>query len=66
MEWAFDVLPADVTMNRETDEFQINFNKESKIGDTIDFYMAQQDDNTYLVEGKRDGDTIFQTIIKFK
>ncbi|MBR5610241.1 MAG: hypothetical protein IKW65_01800 [Bacteroidales bacterium] len=66
MEWAFDVLPADVTMNRETDEFQINFNKESKIGDTIDFYMAQQDDNTYLVEGKREGDTIFQTIIKFK
>lgn len=66
MEWAFDVLPADITLKREVDEFQINFNKESKIGETIDFYVASPDPDTYMVEGKRESDSIFQTIIKFK
>ncbi len=66
MEWAFDVLPTEVTLHREIDEFQINFNKESKIDDIIDFYVAPQDENIWMVEGKRDSDSIFQTIIKFR
>lgn len=66
MEWAMDVLPTDITLNREVDEFQINFNKESKIDDIIDFYTHKQDDNTFMVEGKREDDSVFQTIIKFK
>lgn len=66
MEWAFDALPTDVTLHSEVDEFQINFNKESKIGDIIDFHVASPDDNIYMVEGKRDGESIFQTLIKFK
>lgn len=66
MEWSFDILPTDVTTTREVDEFQINFNKESKIGDPIDFYLAMEDENTYLIEGKRGSDSIYQTVIKFK
>jgi acyl-ACP thioesterase len=66
IEWAFDVIPTEYTLHREVDEFQINFNKESKIGETIDFYSAQKDENTFMIEGKRDNESIFQTLIKFK
>jgi acyl-ACP thioesterase len=66
MEWAFDVLPIEVAMEREVDEFQINFNKESKAGDTIDFYIANPEENRYLIEGKRENESIFQTAITFK
>ena len=48
------------------DEFQINFNKESKAGDTIDFYIANPEENRYLIEGKRENESIFQTAITFK
>lgn len=66
MEWAFDILPIEETMQKEVDEFQINFNKESKIGDIIDFYLYKHDEKTYFVEGKRENDSIYQTVIKFK
>lgn len=66
VEWSFDVVPTEVTTEREVDEFQINYAKETRLGETIDFYTHQADQNTFFVEGKRGDELIFQTSIKFK
>lgn len=66
IEWAFDVLPFEVVKEKDVDEFQINYSKETKLGDTIDFYMSNSDNQVFWIEGRRDNELIFQTVIKFK
>ena len=67
MEWAFDILPIEETMQKEVDEFQINFNMESKLNDTITINTCPTSPETYYIEGiSVDGKNIFQTNIKFK
>lgn len=66
IEWAMDAIDTSITLNREIDEFQINFNLESRLDDTIELYSAEIDHDRVYVEGKRDGRSIFQSIITFK
>ncbi len=66
-EWTFDAIPAEVTMQRHIDEYQINFNKETRIGDIVNIFVGQEDENTFCVEGRLDDNTsIYQMIVKFK
>lgn len=67
MMWALDSIPAETLQNNEIDEFQINFNMESKLNDTITINTCPTSPETYYIEGVSvDGKNIFQTNIKFK
>ncbi len=66
VEWAFDCLPTEISLNRILDEYQINFNHETRLGDRVDIYIGTQDENTFCVEGRLAETSIFQIIIKFK
>ena len=67
MLWAIDSLPVEILQNREIDEFQINFNMESKLSDEITINTCAVDSDTFYVEGiSQTGKNIFQTTIKLK
>ncbi len=66
-EWSFDALPHEVTLERYIDEYQINFNKETRLGDTVNIFTGQADEHTFCIEGRLDdGTSIYQMIVKFK
>ncbi len=66
-EWTFDAIPAEITLNRLLDEYQINFNKETRIGDSVNIFVGQSDEDTFCIEGRlEDGSSIYQMIVKFK
>ncbi|MDD2595559.1 MAG: thioesterase [Bacteroidales bacterium] len=66
LEWVMDCIDIEILKTREIDEFQINYNAESKIHDTVDMFRCKISESEYYVEGRRDGKNLFQTIIKFK
>ncbi len=66
LEWALDCIPAEILLNREIAEFQINFSHETRINDNIDLYLSSPSDNSFFVEGKNGETLIFQIIIKLK
>ncbi len=66
VEWAFDCLPVETALERELDEYQINFNRETRLGDRVDLFLGSEDGNTFCVEGRLGETSIFQIIIKFK
>ena len=52
--WSVDALP-EGCMDREISDFKINFTKEVILGDTVDIFIAKEDEDTYFVEGKSKG-----------
>ncbi|HIZ85496.1 MAG TPA: hypothetical protein IAC04_03300 [Candidatus Coprenecus stercoravium] len=66
VEWTFDALPAEELMTRDLDEFQINFNHETVLGDKVELHLGSMSPESYFVEGRCSGRTVFQTAVKFK
>jgi acyl-ACP thioesterase len=68
MQWAMDVVPYDIASVRPVKEFTINFNRETKMGDTVSLYrlIEERDGNLHVyVEGKVDGASSFIVDIVF-
>jgi medium-chain acyl-[acyl-carrier-protein] hydrolase len=66
VEWALDCIDTDMLLNKEIEEYQINFNHESKLHDIIDLFLSLPSDNYYFIDGKIGECNIFQMTIKLK
>lgn len=66
VEWAFDAIDPAVLTEKEIDCYQINFNHETRLGDTVDLYRAVSGVGKYYVEGRCGEKTVFQTSICLK
>lgn len=66
LEWVMDCLDIELLKSREIDDFTINYDSESTIGDTIDLYSCPISDSEYYIDGRRDGNYLFKFVIKFK
>lgn len=66
MEWALDCLDPQLLLSREIDEFQLNINHETHIGDTVSFYVAPLSESEFYIEGKILETNIFQILLKLK
>ena len=68
MQWAMDAVDYEVASTRPVKEFTINFNHETKPGDTVSLYKSRVEDGEDLkvfVEGKVDGQSAFCVEILF-
>ena len=57
--WAMDALPEELVYNKFLKELTINFNKETRPGDTVELYHMIDTDGTHIVEGRSDGHQVF-------
>lgn len=62
--WAMDCLPQEVTASPVKELF-INFNKESKAGETVQLYRLRDDEGAWYVEGRLDGKSCFAVKLVF-
>lgn len=64
-EWITDSLPIDIYQNFRIREFQINFNAETKLGDTIEIYSSRMDNGakSLYFEGRREGKAAFEALL---
>ena len=68
MQWAMDAVDYDIASARPVKEFTINFNKETKPGDSVSIYktrIPEGDSLKVYVEGKVDGQSAFCVEILF-
>lgn len=63
MEWAMDCLHKKQPVPQTTTSFQINFNAEARFAQSVDLFTAAVEPQSRYVEGKRNGDSIFQALI---
>lgn len=66
IEWSFDTLPAAEVSGRDIDCFQINFNHETRPGDTVELYLAASGAEDFFVEGRSADKPVFQSVIRLK
>ena len=66
IEWAFDTLPLDIVSGKDIDEFQINFNHETRPGETVELLRGMTGPDTFFVEGRCSDKTVFQCHIRLK
>lgn len=67
VEWAFDALPSGILSEKGSiDSFQINFNHETRLGDSVDLYRSASADGDFFVEGRSADKTVFQASIRLK
>ena len=66
VEWGFDAIDPTYLLNHTIEEFQINFNAESRLGDEVELWKQSLSDLEYYVEGRCNGKNIFQILIRFK
>lgn len=66
VEWAFDTLPFEAASNKDIDEFQINFNHETRPGDNVELLCGITGPESFFIEGMCDGRSVFQCSIKLK
>lgn len=66
VEWSLDALDANYLLEHPIEEFQINFNAESRLGDEVHLHRGVYNDREQYVEGTLDGKNIFQIRICFK
>ena len=50
--WAMDCLPYEQVAGGSVKEFQINYNHEVRLGDSVQLYRAQATDGAWYVEGR--------------
>ncbi len=66
--WAMDCIDYSEIASKHVWEVRVNFNKETKPGDTVELYLARlesEDSVTYYIEGMLEGKSAFCTAIKF-
>ena len=63
--WAMDAIPASETFGRRVTDVQVNFNKETRPGETVDICLAREG-SAYYVEGVADGRPSFICRIEFE
>lgn len=56
--WAMDCLPPEITFERPLREFEINFNREARPGETVELCHAFSD-GAHYVEGRSSGAQVF-------
>ena len=61
-EWAMDALPVETSRKMQVQEMWFNFNSESLLQEEVKIYTSNHPE--IFVEGKRDGNSIFQLKIK--
>lgn len=67
VEWAFDTVPAEaMSAGGGIDSFQINFNHETRLGDTVELYRASTASGDHYIEGRSADKAVFQASIKLK
>lgn len=66
LEWALDCLNPEILFSKEIEEFQLNFNHEATLGEQIDFYFKAVSENEYFIDGRKDGNNVFQLSLKLK
>ncbi|MCI2082524.1 MAG: thioesterase [Bacteroidales bacterium] len=66
LEWTMDCIDPEIIKETTIDEFRINFNTESTLGEIIDMYRVRTGENEFYLEGRNGNRNIFQIIIKFK
>lgn len=66
LEWVMDCLDIELLKSHAIDEFFINYESESQIGDPIDLYTCKLSESEYYVDGRRAGKHLFKLTIKFK
>lgn len=69
MVWAMDCLDYAVTSRQQVKEVWINFNKETKPGETVEIFkaMAEEDDSTNCyIEGMAEGKSAFCIKLRFQ
>ena len=66
IEWAFDTLPFEAASNKDIDEFQINFNHETRPGDNVELLCGITGPESFFIEGMCDERSVFQCSIKLK
>ncbi len=66
MEWAIDAIDVRerAVTSKEIASYEITFNNEARMEDTIDIYIGNISDRQKYVEGRRGDEIIFQSIIK--
>lgn len=62
--WSMDAAGIDTTFHREISELFINFNKETHVGETVEFFRHIEDDpesgrRTIIIEGRVEGQQSF-------
>ena len=65
MVWAMDALPYDLTSARRVSEFFIQFNKETRPGSTVELFRCREDADTWYVDGRQEGKSVFTVKIVF-
>ena len=63
--WAMDAIPASETFRHRVTDVQVNFNKETRPGETVDICLAREG-SAYYVEGVADGRPSFICRIEFE
>ena len=69
MEWALDAIDArdgSAISDRTIASYDITFNNEARMGDTVDIYTEYISDGQRYVEGRRGKEIIFQSVIEFR
>lgn len=64
--WAMNALPLEYTMEKTVREFQINYNREVRMGDSVELMRAQGPDGAWYVEGLHEGLQSFICKIAFE
>lgn len=68
MHWAMDSIDYNLSSSRNVREFTVNFNHETKPGDVVELFRAEQESENGLhvfVEGKVDGQSAFCVEVVF-
>ncbi|HHV03401.1 MAG: acyl-ACP thioesterase domain-containing protein [Bacteroidales bacterium] len=65
MEWAMDCLETELVTSHTVKGFQINFNAEARLADTLDILVAETGPLSRYVEGRKYNKSVFQVQISF-
>ncbi|MDD2290282.1 MAG: thioesterase [Bacteroidales bacterium] len=66
IEWAMDCLDTELVTKHYVEDFRINFNAESRLSETLDFFVAETAPLSRYIEGRKGEKNVFQVQISFK
>ena len=66
IEWAMDCLDAELVTKHSVEGFQISFNAESRLSETVDLFVAETAPLNCYIEGRKGDKNVFQVQISFK
>ena len=65
MVWAMDALPYELTSARRVRAFFLQFNKETRPGTSVALFRRQEGEDTWYVDGRQEGRSVFTVKIVF-